>query len=149
MCTAWEHKRRTVREKAATIIPSRFGIFGKVDVGDGKKRPATAADVKSRTDDLIGRNLGLFCKEAEVSVCVIDFHLQLTAFQGGFREGFDEDTIYTLLDVLVFQTILKKSKLGTTLLECFNGMYTIPAVAYVCAIVGVLHFFFVAGCLII
>ena len=149
MCTAWERKRRTVREKAATIIPSQFGIFGKVDIGDGKKRPATTADVKSRTDDLIGRNLGLFCKEVEVSVRVIDFGLQLTTFQAGIREGFDEDTIYALLDVLVFQTILKKSKLGATLLERFNGMYTIPAVAYICTIVGVLRFFFVAGCLII
>ena len=94
------------------------------------KRPAMTADIRSCTDDLIGCNLGFFCKEVEVSVCVIDFGLQLTTFQASIREGFDEDTIYALLDILVFQTILKKSNLGTTLLERFNRMYTIPAVTY-------------------
>ena len=107
-------------------------------MGNGVLRDATKAEIIMRVMGLTGLDLRLFCKvPKDVGFHVVCNALPLTALQGEIQEAFDEDLIWELLKYLFFEVM---DEVGVGHAFRFNGMYPIPAIAFVCTAVGPMSF---------
>ena len=134
----WSRYRRNLKNRCRKDVVEYFGITSKINMGNGVMRDPTTAEIVARVMGLTGPELRLFCKaHKDVGSHVVCNASPLTASQGEVQEGFDEDLIWELLQYLFFEVM---GEVGVSHALRFNGLYPIPAIAFVCTAVGPLSF---------